>query len=102
MNKELEHYECEGQISISDWIADRDKIREVDVIGLLDDPVCPECGYYFCDYDNKRMGIINELDSERCPCCRVRLDWTRYHRINDNEELGGIPLDELKEGEKRC
>lgn len=33
-------YKCDGQMSLNDWLSDRDKVREVGIIGLCDDPIC--------------------------------------------------------------
>ena len=38
-------YECDGQMSLNDWLSDRDKVREVGIIGLCDDPICSNCGH---------------------------------------------------------
>ena len=76
--------QIKGQISISDYISDRDSvIYSVDIIGLMDDPICPNCDHEFNIMDIPRFHIKNEIDIERCPCCKVRLDWTRWHQIND-------------------
>lgn len=42
-----DNYECDGQMSLNDWLSDRDKVREVGIIGLCDDPICSNCGYEF-------------------------------------------------------
>jgi hypothetical protein len=34
-------------MSIEDWLEDREKVRDLDIKGLCDDPYCPECGYLF-------------------------------------------------------
>lgn len=40
--------QIKGQISISDYISERDSvIYSVDIIGLMDDPICPNCDYEF-------------------------------------------------------
>jgi len=96
MNPALKNYECDGQMSIEDWLEDREKVRDLDIKGLCDDPYCPECGYLFTTY-----GPHNEVDCERCPVCKIRVDWGRWHKANDGDELGGIPLDELIEAEGR-
>lgn len=78
MNPALNNYECSGQISISD-------IYEVGVIDICDDPICTNCGYEFNMIEDKRYNIKSEIDCERCPKCKVRLDWRRWHRCNDEE-----------------
>ena len=81
-----DNYECDGQMNLNDWIADRDKVREVGIIGLCDDPICSNCGYEFNMIEDKRYNIKSEIDCERCPKCKVRLDWSRWHRCNDEGE----------------
>lgn len=73
-----DNYECNGQISLSD-------IYEVGVIGICDDPICTNCGYEFNMIEDKRYNMKSEIDCERCPKCKVRLDWRRWHRCNDEE-----------------
>ena len=79
-------YECDGQMSLNDWLSDRDKIREVGIIDLCDDPICSNCGYEFNMIEDKRYNIKSEIDCERCAKCKVRLDWRRWHRCNDEGE----------------
>ena len=55
-------------------------IYPLDIKGICDDPYCPQCGYAFWT-ERKR----NEVDCERCPECHVKVDWTLWHRINDEE-----------------
>ena len=74
----LEHYECEGQLSIFDY---QEPIYPLDIKGICDDPYCPKCGRGFWT-ESKR----SEVDCERCPDCGIRLDWTLWHRINDKED----------------
>lgn len=69
-----------GQISIFEYIAEKDRSHELEIKGLCDDPYCPECGYEFWTCSNN-----SEIDCERCPSCGIRVDWTRWHRINDEE-----------------
>ena len=71
MNKALQNYECEGQLSMFD------KAYPVDIRGICDDAYCPECGY--------SLDEIKQLDCERCPWCGLRIDWTPWHRMNDEE-----------------
>lgn len=78
MNPALNNYECSGQISISD-------IYEFGVIDICDDPICSNCGYEFNMIEDKRYNMKSEIDCERCPKCKVRLDWRRWHRCNDEE-----------------
>ena len=86
MKNVFDNYECDGQISIFDYIADRDsKIYEVDCIGLMDDPICPNCRYEFNMIEDKRYNIKSEIDCERCPKCKVRLNWDRWHKANDED-----------------
>lgn len=129
----LDHYECDGQLSIFDFIkpvcnysghtcnkaelwkvADtlddlmcphvccrkcntkmcgarcngsqepepfmNEPVYELDIRGFMDDPYCPQCDYAFITY-----GANNETDCERCPRCHVKVDWGRWHFINDEE-----------------
>lgn len=80
-----DNYECDGQMNLNDWISDRDKVREVGIIGLCDDPICSNCGYEFRMIDDNRYNLKNEIDIDRCPRCKCKLDWTRWHRINEGE-----------------
>lgn len=73
------------QLTIFDWIEDRDKPRKVDCIGLMDDAICSECGYVFLNFDSMRFGWKSEIGIDRCPNCQVKLDWTRWHKVNDKE-----------------
>lgn len=57
-------------------------IYELDIVGICDDPVCPNCGY---EFETTRTCKNYEVDCERCPECHVKVDWTRWHRINDDE-----------------
>lgn len=119
MNKTLKEYECDGQLSIFDYIKRpeqitpaqeyfnetgkttywqdsqgqkaywwRDKpfmnepVYELEIKGICDDPYCPQCGYAFWT-DSSR----NEVDCERCPECHVKVDWTFWHRLNDDEPM---------------
>lgn len=78
-----DNYECDGQMSLNDWLSDRDKVREVGIIGLCDDPICSNCGYEFRMIEDNRYNLKNEIDIQRCPRCKCKLDWTRWHRINE-------------------
>ena len=56
----------------------RDLLGEpVLLYGLMDDAYCPKCRYGFPWWDT---------DQEECPMCYTRLDWTPWHRANDEEE----------------
>lgn len=50
----------------------------VDIQGICDDAVCPTCGRDFL--------YPQENDLEACPYCKQRVDWKRWHDINDEEE----------------
>ena len=49
----------------------------VDIVGICDDAVCPICGHEFL--------YPMENDKKYCPDCGQRMDWKRWHQINDNE-----------------
>ena len=49
----------------------------VDIVGICDDAVCPICGHEFL--------YPKENDMKICPGCGQRMDWSRWHYINDNE-----------------
>ena len=75
------------QITIDEYLQELDKIvYPVEIYGLMDDAYCPKCGYCFWE--------TRELDCERCPVCGIRVDWTPWHRINDEEDHNGsqIPM----------
>lgn len=73
----LEKYECDGQMNIFDFIPKNEPIFPVNIMGICDDAYCPKCGYSFWD---------EEADCERCPVCHIRVDWSPWHRMNDEEE----------------
>lgn len=74
----LDNYECEGQLTINDYLREHNaKIYQVEIKGLCDDAYCPKCGYEFWE--------TKELDCERCPKCGIRVDWKPWHNANDNE-----------------
>lgn len=79
--KEVFNYSCEGQMSIYDYL-EQEKLHDLDIRGLCDDPYCPSCGYGFRTY-----GSDNEIDIERCPKCNIRVSWDRWHRMNDEEMM---------------
>lgn len=65
------------QITIMDWLGAFDQPRSVELYGLCDDAVCPRC---------KRAFVYpRETDKERCPFCGQRVEWTPWHRANDEE-----------------
>ncbi len=55
----------------------KEKVYDVDIRGLLDDAFCPKCGYPFDEFKG-------QVDCERCPECGIRVDWTHWHRMNDD------------------
>ena len=63
------------QITIFEYLEEKNKIFEIDIRGLLDDGYCPKCGYAFKDW-------MGEVDID-CPECHARIDWTRWHTMND-------------------
>lgn len=65
----------DGQISIFEYMHELNKVHSVDIKGLCDDAYCPVCGYEFKDW-------LGEVDID-CPECKTRLDWTIWHKIND-------------------
>lgn len=69
--------QIKGQISIFEYLEERNKVHPVHIKGLMDDAYCPECNYCFWE--------TLEMDCERCPICGVRVDWTPWHRVNDEE-----------------
>lgn len=71
----LDNYECDGQMDIYDYLKEQNKVYQVDIIGLCDDAVCPKCGYEFLD--------PKENDLPECPVCKTKVDWTRWHLLND-------------------
>ena len=54
-----------------------EKAQPVKIKGLMDDAYCPNCDY--CFWETK------ELDCERCPRCGIKVDWTPWHNVNDEE-----------------
>ena len=51
--------------------------RSVEIRGLCDDAYCPECGYGF--------GYPEETDLGVCPEGGCIVDWTRWHKVNDEQ-----------------
>lgn len=60
-----------------------ESVYELDIVGICDDPVCPQCGY---EFETTRTCKGYEVDCGRCPNCHVKVDWTLWHRINDKED----------------
>ena len=60
----------------------KEKVYPVDIMGICDDPFCPQCGYAF---ETTRTSKNYEVDCERCPECHIKVDWTPWHRRNDDE-----------------
>lgn len=54
------------------------KIYPVDIRGLCDDAYCPQC--------NTELDDLRFKDCPKCPWCGTRIDWTPWHRANDEEE----------------
>ena len=66
------------QITIFEYMNDL-PARPVKIMGLCDDAYCPNCGYgFFC--------TSRDIDCEICPECKIRVDWTPWHRVNDEED----------------
>lgn len=59
-----------------------EKVYPLDIRGICDDPYCPQCGYPF---ETIKTCKNYEVDCERCPECHVKVDWTPWHRLNDEE-----------------
>ena len=59
-----DNYECDGQMSIEDWLEDREKVRDLDIKGLCDDPYCPECGYLFTTYGSHNEALPEPYKGE--------------------------------------
>lgn len=78
MKNVFENYECDGQISMIDYLKELDRVYPVDIKGLCDDAYCPKCGYAFDAFSKER-------DCERCPYCGVKVDWQPWHNANDQE-----------------
>lgn len=72
---DLEHYECEGQIELFDYLKQIDKVYPVDIIGPCDDAHCPRCGSGLDEY--------RHIDCERCPECNARISWEPWYRANN-------------------
>lgn len=36
--------------------------------------------------EDNRYNLKNEIDIDRCPKCKCKLDWARWHRCNDEGE----------------
>lgn len=61
--------------------SEEEKVYDLTIKGLCDDPYCPECGYPFWTEGDK-----SEVDCERCPNCHIRVNWKNWHRANDEED----------------
>lgn len=59
----------------------KEKVYPIDLRGIMDDPYCSKCGYGFWDY-----GERSEVDCERCPVCKNKVDWSIWHKINGRED----------------
>ena len=75
MKNIFENYECENQISIFEYLEEKEKRHMVDIKGLCDDAFCPNCGYWFDE--------LKEKDCDCCPKCGILVDWKRWHDCND-------------------
>ena len=60
----------EGQLSIFDFK------KPVDIKGICDDAYCPECGF--------ALDELKILDCPSCPECGCLIDWSPWHRMNDD------------------
>lgn len=61
----------DDQITIDEWLSELEKeVLKVDIRGIADDPYCPKCGRFLDDFENP------------CSCCKAKLDWTRWEKIN--------------------
>lgn len=78
----LDNYECDGQMNIFDFISTKEPIFAVDIRGICDDAYCPKCNY--------PLDATKELDCERCPDCRIKIDWSPWHKMNDDWEMEEI------------
>lgn len=65
-----------GQITIAEYLDSIEPLM-VDIVGLCDDAACPKCGYEFMD--------PKENDLPACPICGCKVDWARWHYVNDPE-----------------
>lgn len=76
---EIVAYDVPWDIPKPDWKYWRlkEKVYPVDVKGLLDDAYCPGC--------NTCLDDLKYKDSEKCPYCGLRIDWTPWHFLNDEE-----------------
>lgn len=75
MKNVFENYECDGQISMFDYLKELDRVYPVEIKGLCNDAYCPKCNYALMPF--------KENDLERCPHCGTKLDWQPWHRMND-------------------
>lgn len=66
------------QITIFEYMDYLNRPKPVDIRGLCDDAYCPEC--------NTELDDLRFKDCPKCPWCGTRIDWTPWHRANDEEE----------------
>lgn len=70
---------CNYDEPLGDYCVLGDKaVYKLDIRGICDDPYCPKCGHAFWTESYR-----SEIDCERCPECDIRVDWTLWHKIND-------------------
>ena len=79
-------------IEILAWRIADDIAVPLDIKGIMDDPYCPVCGRGFWT-----ESFRSEVDCDRCPECGIRLDWSPWHRLND-EEAEDDPIHENDNG----
>lgn len=53
-------------------------VYPVDIRGICDDAYCPKC--------NTELDEFRFKDCDRCPWCGIKIDWTPWHRANDEED----------------
>lgn len=75
--------QIEGQMSIFDYLKERETVYPVEIMGLCDDAYCPQCG--------EPLDEFKWMDSEICPYCKCKISWSPWHLHNDemNRELFG-------------
>lgn len=71
-----ENYECDGQMDIFNYLGNPERAMLVDVRGLLDNPYCPKC---------ERPLSEEDIDAVVCPECGQRLNWDKFHILNQIE-----------------
>lgn len=75
-NETVNDEQLPGQMDIYEYLKLLKPIP-VDIIGICDDAVCPICKHEFL--------YPKENDREFCPSCGQRMDWKRWHLMNDTE-----------------